>query len=574
VKKLIPFFFSLLLFLFVVSPSYASQTGISGNFTASDVNFDPSTGVLSLNYSGQDLSTCNALAIYPYNSLYTVDDYNSNNIFYDSGGPNHYLLCDDTSANGVLGSDKHVSFFNYASSYVFMVRNLEGWYLSQPIANPYYTPKLQVVSFSGATINEGDTYHENGYFDDFDQSASSWTATVDYGDGSGVQNVPVSDFSFPLNHQYTTAGTYTVTTTVTNNIGATGTGTATVIVTMAGAQPPHVNPLNGDTINEGSTYIENGSFTDSDSTSWTATIDYGDESGIQPLSLNTDKIFALNHTYKDNGNYTVRVVVIDNQQNTGTTMTNVIVSNVSSSVGMVTASINPILINTNTTASATFTDPGMLDTHTASWSWGDGTSTNGTVTESNGSGSVLNSHSYTAPGVYTVTLIVTDKDNGQGTSVYQYVSAYATTTKSVSGSKEYVSPTGALIGNPTVTGAASFGFTAQYDNSGNVVPQGNKWASLTLKNGNTTYVNFNTTAYTSLVVSGAKVTLQGAGTYNGNSGYRVLITAIDGTQTGGQDLVRYQIKNSLGTVVYDTQPGAALTAEPTTPVSKGKITVN
>lgn len=65
--------------------------------------------------------------------------------------------------------------------------------------------------------------------------------------------------------------------------------------------------------------------------------------------------------------------------------------------------------------SANFTDPGIADTHTASWDWGDGITT-GTVTEDNGSGSVTNTHTYTTSGTYTITLTVTDKDGGVGIS--------------------------------------------------------------------------------------------------------------------------------------------------------------
>lgn len=335
---------------------------------------------------------------------------------------------------------------------------------------------------------------------------------------------------------------------------------------------PSINALLGGTINEASAYSENSSFADTDSNSWTATVDYGDDSGSQQLML-YGKNFNLSHVYKDNGTYTVTVSVTDNGGQIATQTATVTINNVTPSVGTISASVNPIQINTNTTASANFTDLGVLDTHTAVWNWGDGTTSNGTIAETNGSGIVSDGHTYTAPGIYTITLTVTDKDSGQGTSIYQYISAYDSTIKSITGTKEFTSPAGALIANPSVTGTANFGFTAQYDNNGNVIPIGTNWASVTFKSGNTTYVDFNAIAYTSLVISGAKVTLQGTGTYNGNSGYTVLITALEGTQSGRQDMIRYQIKNASGTVVYDTQPGAALTTDPTTPVSKGKITI-
>ena len=40
-------------------------------------------------------------------------------------------------------------------------------------------------------------------------------------------------------------------------------------------------------------------------------MDYGDGTGVQPLVLNVDKSFLLNHTYSDNGSYTASVRLLD-----------------------------------------------------------------------------------------------------------------------------------------------------------------------------------------------------------------------------------------------------------------------
>ena len=59
------------------------------------------------------------------------------------------------------------------------------------------------------------------------------------------------------------------------------------------------------------------------------------------------------------------------------------------------------------------------------------------------------------------------------------------------------------------------------------------------------------------------------------SGYTALVSAIDDGNGNSSGLVRFQIvKNSDNSVVYDTQPGAADTADPTTSVTKGKIAVH
>jgi PKD repeat protein len=272
----------------------------------------------------------------------------------------------------------------------------------------------QIVPLSDSEINYQDDFLKSGSFTDSD--STSWSATVDYGDGSGEQNLVLNGKDFTMDHLYPAVGTYTVTVKVTDNQGAVDTETFTVKVNA----PPHINPFPNATINEGGTYSENGSYADVDSVSWTGTVNYGDGSGVQNLSLNPDKTFSLNHLYEDNGSYQVTVTITDNQGAIGTKTATITVNNAAPSVGSITATPSPAHINELVSASASFTDIGVLDSHTAVWDWGDGNTSIGTVTEVNGSGSVSGSHTYTSFGTKTIILTITDNDNGSGNNTVSH----------------------------------------------------------------------------------------------------------------------------------------------------------
>jgi hypothetical protein len=236
-----------------------------------------------------------------------------------------------------------------------------------------------------------------------------------------------------------------------------------------------------------------------------------------------------------------------------------------------TTPATPVPINTTVAASASFTDPGLLETHTALWNWGDGSTSAGTVTESNGSGSVGGSHVYTKDGVYTLTLTVTDDDDASGQSVFQYVVVYNASAGFVTAGGWFTSPAGAYTANPSLTGKATFGLNAKYQ-SGSAVPMGNTEFQFPAAN-----LNFHATGYDWLVISGSQAQYQGSGTLNGAGNYGFLVSALDnGGGSNPPDRFRLKIwdKNNNNAVVYDTQPGAATTAQPTTVLGGGRIQVH
>jgi DNA/RNA endonuclease G (NUC1) len=89
-----------------------------------------------------------------------------------------------------------------------------------------------VAAFAHGALLQGEVYATTGSFGD--PGADEWTATVDYGDGSGAQPLALSGNGFALSHRYTAAGTFTVTVRVTDDDGAEGVRTATVTVRSPG----------------------------------------------------------------------------------------------------------------------------------------------------------------------------------------------------------------------------------------------------------------------------------------------------------------------------------------------------
>jgi DNA/RNA endonuclease G (NUC1) len=90
-----------------------------------------------------------------------------------------------------------------------------------------------IAAFPGGTLLPGETYAASGSFTD--PGADTWTATVDYNDGSGVSALSLSGKSFSLSHTYSTAGSFTVTVRVSDDdVTAVRTATVTVLTPTQG----------------------------------------------------------------------------------------------------------------------------------------------------------------------------------------------------------------------------------------------------------------------------------------------------------------------------------------------------
>jgi hypothetical protein len=308
----------------------------------------------------------------------------------------------------------------YGNTYNYAIRphpsntNQDDWSNTAQVAISNVAPTVDAGP--DAAINEGDAFTSSGSF--MDPGADTWTATVDYGDESGAQSLALADKTFTLSHVYTDNGVYTVTVDVIDSDGDVGTDTVAVTVSNVS---PIVDAGDDAAINEGQVFSSSGLFTDPGADTWTATVDYGDESGVQSLAL-AGKAFTLSHVYADNGVYTVTVTVTDDDGGVGTDTAQVTVNNVAPTVSIDSVDQpNPqfILPVVHTlTFNGSFTDPGWLDTHNATWDFGDGTVAAGALaeeqTQPDSTGNTTSQHAYSVPGDYTVTLNITDDDGGVG----------------------------------------------------------------------------------------------------------------------------------------------------------------
>lgn len=156
-------------------------------------------------------------------------------------------------------------------------------------------------------------------------------------------------------------------------------------------------------------------FSDNDgSTSWTATVDYGDGSGSQSLALNANKTFVLDHLYMP-GTYDLTVAVTDDARATGSLVIHVVDSNVAPTVGLL--STLDLAFSRTLDTGGTFTDPGSNETYAATVNYGDGSGDQALAIGPYDAsplvgGSFVLHHTYARPGTYNVVVTVGDGRGG------------------------------------------------------------------------------------------------------------------------------------------------------------------
>ena len=295
------------------------------------------------------------------------------------------------------------------------------------------------LSLSEANVDEGDTVTGTVTWTDAGVQ-DTHSVAVDCGDTSVTPDITSVDqlldsatFSctYPDDDPSgTTSDTVYVTATVTDDDN--GSGQATGSVTVNNVDPVVGLSLSEANVDEGDTVTGTVTWTDAGvQDTHSVAVDCGDTS-VTPDITSVDQLLdsaTFSCTYPDDDpsgttsdTVYVTATVTDDDNGSGQATGSVTVNNVDPAVGDIGAPTGPILVGTEISASASFTDIGAEDLHSAVWNWGDGTTSTGIVTSVSGSGTVVGTHTYMDPGIHTINLLVEDDDTGQGNAAqFQFV---------------------------------------------------------------------------------------------------------------------------------------------------------
>jgi hypothetical protein len=166
-------------------------------------------------------------------------------------------------------------------------------------------------------VGEGGLATVSGTITDPD-AQNPFTLVVDWGDGT-----PAQTYTFPagsggrrvsVSHRYRDEGTYAIALSWHDPLGPAN--QATLAVTVLDVAPV-VRAGADATAKEGVVFQRRGWFADPGADTWTATVDYGDGAGAQPLALDGQH-FVLGHEYQAKGTFQVVVTVRDDAGGIGT----------------------------------------------------------------------------------------------------------------------------------------------------------------------------------------------------------------------------------------------------------------
>lgn len=478
----------------------------------------------------------------------TLDaSYSNPHLYFDvtiAAGGSYKASVKPASPQSVPAANEGVNWRNSKHSSVFQVQVSTN---RPPTVGFTWTPQ---------SPNEGEAVAFDATASDPDGDALSYA--WDFGDGTTSTQVDPS-------HTYDDNGTYQVKLAVSDGKG--GSAEVEIGVVVANVAPTATFSNSGP-VDEGSSFtlqlsdVADPSGADV-AAGFTYAFDCGDGAGYGAYASTASASCATT----DNGTRSVKGKVMDKDGGASEYTASVVVNNVAPTIlTLAASSYGPMPVTGVVTVSGTFSDPGTADTHTLTLNCDGGIASGTSAAQPSYSGTCTFSNA----GVYLVSATITDDDGGSDSRTdTQYIVVYDPSAGFVTGGGWINSPAGAYAADPSLSGKATFGFVSKYQ-KGATVPTGNTEFQF-----HAAGMNFKSTAYQWLVISGPQAQYKGEGAINGVAGYGFILTARDGQQSGGGsvDMLRLKITDAGGSVVYDNQMGAALDAAPSTALGGGSIVI-
>jgi len=178
---------------------------------------------------------------------------------------------------------------------------------------------------------------------------------------------------------------------------------------------------------------------------------------------------------------------------------------------------------------------------------------------------------FASTGVHTLCVRAADSAGDTGCEVCFFLAVYDPDNGFVTGGGWIVSPAGAYVPAPTLTGKANFGFVSKYQ-KGQSMPAAD--TQFRFQAGS---FSFKSTSYDWLVISGPQAQYRRSGKINGAGDYGFMLTARDGQASGGGCVDRLRLKvfdKRTGDVIYDNNLGSTDTAAPATALAGGSIVIH
>jgi PKD domain-containing protein/Big-like domain-containing protein len=278
---------------------------------------------------------------------------------------------------------------------------------------PNVAPTVQSDS-RNVIVNEGAAPTMQGSYQDADGDTVALTSSS----GSVVRTSGTSNGRWTWTGAAADEGAQTITISANDGHGHT-TAAQPFTVTVIGVKPT-LTVTGPTSVAEGSTMQYTGTSWSPDASDRAGGFTYGWYVTKNGVAYGTDgTASSFSFSPDDDGAYVITFEATDdgqvsNEQAYPVTGTNVdptaTITGVSNTI--------PIVLTTgeNVTFSGSFTDPGVKDTHTATWSWGDGSSSAAQDLGQGGTGSFSAVHNFLSAGLRTVTLTVADDDGGHGTA--------------------------------------------------------------------------------------------------------------------------------------------------------------